>query len=223
METSVAHQNISQNPWRLKMNKSLSPTCGHILHWYFLWPPFMWWWGKPTGSPPMALICNDKLITSVLRIGESLAYLGCIDGLRHDQHPRAWGGRGEGDREVRVWGRRGWAGGLWPLGGRVMRVEARHELILLQATSFSPWDEKTSIWYNFFLGIYIKLPRLYTISWSREGYLFCQCHRNVNWRALIKNKSVDKLYNLRTWDAATELKRRGDRWDQQRHPRHRQG
>ena len=137
-----------------------------------------------------------------------MAYLGCIDGLRHDQHPRAWGGRGEGDREVRVWGRRGWAGGLWPLGGRVMRVEARHELILLQATSFSPWDEKTSIWYNFFLGIYIKLPRLYTISWSREGYLFCQCHRNVNWRALIKNKSVDKLYNLRTWDAATELKRR---------------
>ena len=128
-------------------------------------------------------------ITSVLRIGDSLAHLGCIDGLRHDQHPRARGGRGEGDREVRVRGRRGWAGGLWPLGGRVMRVEARHELILLQATSFSPWDEKTSIWYNFSRGIYIKLPRLYTITWSREGYLFCQCHKNVNWRALIKNKS----------------------------------
>ena len=123
---------------------------------------------------------------------ESGLYLGCIDGLRHDQHPRARGGRGEGDREVRVRGRRGWAGGLRPLG--VMRVEARHELLLLQATSFSPWDENTSIWYNFFRGIYIKLPRLYTITWSREGYLFCQCHRNVNWRALIKNKSVDKLY-----------------------------
>ena len=157
--------------------------------------------GSPPGRRPWRSSVNDKLIPGpeFWELYERvLAHLGCIDGLRHDQHPRTRGGRGEGGREVRVRGWRGRAGGLWPL-GCVMRVEAGHDLLLLQATSFSPWNGRQSISWSWVKHaawwIYIKLPRLYTITWSREGYLFCQCHRNVNWRALIKNKSWDKLYN----------------------------
>ena len=56
------------------------PTCGHILHWYFRGPPFMWGWENPT-SPPIALIW--KIIKHLKAISHSCllhtfdALIGC--------------------------------------------------------------------------------------------------------------------------------------------------
>ena len=185
--------------------------------------------GSPPGRRPWRSSANDKLITlhRVLRTWESLGlpWMHWWAGARPTSpSPRRPRGRRPGSAGARAarpsWrtpaserpraGSRGrtWAGpgpGALPRPLRMTDISGRQSTVSFVRRR----------------GIYIKLPWLYTITWSREGYLFCQCQNNVNWRALIKNKSSDKLYNIQEtiWDAVHERERIRERWDRLRHSR----